>query len=506
MSNSNVPSPPSPSLQGHDSEHRQARLRNLEALRELGVTLYPSSFERSHLALDIQTHFESLQNGESAGQTVAVAGRVMASRNSGMFMDVHDASGKIQVFGHAQNLGEKAAPLLAAIDLGDIIGVHGVVRRTPRGELTVDAHTILVLSKALLPLPEKYHGLTDQETRYRKRYLDFIMNETSRQVIQKRSQIISQMRHFLDAKGFLEVETPMLHAIAGGAAARPFATHHNTLDTELFLRIAPELFLKRLIVGGVSEKLYEINRCFRNEGLSPRHNPEFTTLELYQAYADYREMQALTEELVAHLVHSVHGQYDVCFGDVTLNFAPPWRAASMTELVEAETGVDFLKCQDAQEAHKAAAMLGFVLPAKMTWGKIVEHVFAEKVEPTLVQPTHVLDLPRDISPLAKAHPQDARLTERFETYVNTWEIANAFSELADPIDQKDRFLAQMEDRAAGDGEAHQMDVDFLTALEHAMPPTGGLGVGIDRLVMLLTNSATIREVIAFPTLRPLKKL
>jgi lysyl-tRNA synthetase class 2 len=381
------------------------------------------------------------------------------------------------------------------------VGFEGIIRRTKRGELTVDAIHITMLCKSLLPLPEKYHGLTDVEKRYRQRYLDLIMNEETRDTLRKRSLIIAHMRKFLIERGFLEVETPMLHPIAGGAAAKPFVTHHNTLDLDLFLRIAPELYLKRLVVGGLSEKVFEINRCFRNEGISPRHNPEFTSVELYQAYADYHDMMALTEELIASLCMAIHGTTDVTFFEHTLNFAAPWPRKSMIDLVKESTGVDFMPLSQAQ-AFEAAKGMGIHPKKTDPWGKIIETVFGEKVEPNLIQPIHVIDLPKDISPLAKVHRSNPLLSERFESYVNTWELANAFSELTDPLDQQERFEDQLKAKESGDDEAHAMDHDFIAALSIGLPPTGGLGIGIDRLVMLLTNSPSIRDVIAFPTLRP----
>jgi lysyl-tRNA synthetase class 2 len=393
--------------------------------------------------------------------------------------------------------------MLRLLDLGDMIGVEGIVRRTPRGELTVNAATVTVLAKALLPLPEKFHGLADLETRYRQRYLDLIVNPESRETLRRRSLIIAGIRRLLLERGYLEVETPMLHTIAGGATAKPFVTHHNALDMDLYLRIAPELHLKRLIVGGLSDKVFEINRCFRNEGLSPRHNPEFTSLELYEAYADYTDMMALTETLIAGAAEAVCGATKVTYGDRTIDLTPPWPRRSMAALVQDKTGVDFLALDGAAPAIAAARKLGCDVAGTASWGHALEAAFAHAVEPGLVQPTHVIDFPRDISPLAKAHRGgDSRLVERFETYVNGWEVANAFSELTDPRDQLARFEAQMRARAGGDDEAQMLDADFVAALEYGMPPTGGLGIGIDRLVMLLTNSPSIRDVIAFPTMRP----
>jgi lysyl-tRNA synthetase, class II len=392
--------------------------------------------------------------------------------------------------------------LLRLLDIGDLIGVEGIVRRTPRGELTVNATALTVLAKALRPLPEKYHGLADIELRYRQRYLDLIMNPQSRETLRRRSHIVAAMRGFLLARGYLEVETPMLHTIPGGAAAKPFITHHNALDIELYLRIAPELHLKRLVVGGLSDKVFEINRCFRNEGLSPRHNPEFTSLELYEAYVDYTAMMALTEAIVAHVAEASTGGRQIAYGGTSIDLTPPWPRRGMAELVLEHTGVDFLAIDNAESARDAASRVGCALSGKENWGQALEAVFAARVEDKLLQPIHVTGFPRDISPLAKADRDDPRLVERFETYVYGWEIANAFSELNDPIDQRARFEAQMLARAAGDEEAQPLDEDYVTALEYGLPPCGGLGIGIDRLVMLLTDSPSIRDVIAFPTLRP----
>jgi lysyl-tRNA synthetase, class II len=376
------------------------------------------------------------------------------------------------------------------------------VRRTPRGELTINATAVSILAKALRPLPEKHHGLSDVELRYRQRYLDLIMNPQSRDTLRRRSRIVAAMRGYLVERGYVEVETPMLHTIPGGASAKPFVTHHNALDIDLYLRIAPELHLKRLLVGGFADKLFEINRCFRNEGLSPRHNPEFTTLELYEAYVDYTAMMRLTEELVTAAAETVLGTLRFGYGGTAIDLSPPWPRRSMSDLVREETGVDFLAFGNASAAREAAARLGAVLTGGENWGQALEAAFAARVEDTLIQPIHVTGFPRDISPLAKADRNDPRLVERFETYTYGWEIANAFSELNDPQDQRERFEAQMRARAAGDEEAQPLDEDYVTALEYGLPPCGGLGIGIDRLTMLLSDSPSIRDVIAFPTLRP----
>jgi len=485
-----------------ENQFRAARLQKLAALKALGVDPYPYEWQRSAEAKELEARYAALPPDAVTEDRVSIAGRVRAIRNSGMFIDLFDTSGKIQVFSDRKSLDEKTAALLALLDLGDIIGVEGIVRRTKRGELTVNASRIQVLAKALLPLPEKYHGLADLETRYRQRYLDLIMNEESRAVLQRRSRIIATMRRLLIERGFLEVETPMLHVIPGGAAAKPFVTHHNALDMQLYLRIAPELHLKRLLVGGLSDKLFEINRNFRNEGISPRHNPEFTSLELYQAFVDYREMMVLTETLIAEIAQEVLGATRIRYGSHEIELAGSWPRESMAGLVKRETGVDFLAIAADEDARAAARRLGAEIADGAAWGRALEAVFAAKVEDKLVQPIHVTGFPREISPLAKTDRDDPRLTERFETYINGWEVANAFSEINDPQDQQQRFEAQMAERERGDEEAQHLDADYVTALEYGMPPAGGLGVGIDRLVMLLTDSPSIRDVIAFPTMRP----
>ena len=481
---------------------RAARRSKLEGLRALGVDPYPYRFARTAEAAELEERHRALAAGAETGERVRVAGRIRAVRNSGMFIDLHDATGKIQIFCHRDHLDPQGLATLRLLDIGDLIGVEGLVRRTPRGELTVNATAVSVLAKTLRPLPEKYHGLADIELRYRQRYLDLIVNEESRETLRRRSRVVAALRRHLAAKGYLEVETPMLHTIPGGASARPFVTHHNALDIDLYLRIAPELHLKRLIVGGLADKVFEINRCFRNEGLSPRHNPEFTTLELYEAYVDYTAMMRLTEELVTTAAEAVLGTLQLSYGGTAIDLTPPWPQQSMAGLVEAATGVDFLALEDAAAARRAAASLGAALAGGENWGQALEAVFAARVEDRLIAPVHVTGFPRDISPLAKADRADPRLAERFETYVYGWEIANAFSELTDPADQRARFEAQMQARAAGDDEAQPLDEDYVTALEYGLPPCGGLGIGIDRLVMLLTDSPSIRDVIAFPTLRP----
>jgi lysyl-tRNA synthetase, class II len=485
-----------------DNQFRAVRLKKLEELRRLGVDPYPRGFARSAEAKTLDERYARLPAGHVTEDRVAVAGRIRAIRNNGLFIDLVDASGKIQLFNHKDSLPPDKLALLKLLDLGDVIGAEGIVRRTPRGELTVNSRDIVVLAKALLPLPEKYHGLADIETRYRQRYLDLIMSDESRLTLRRRSEVIASMRRRLIEQGFLEVETPMLHAIPGGASAKPFITHHNALDIDLYLRVAPELHLKRLLVGGLSEKLFEINRNFRNEGLSPRHNPEFTSLELYEAYVDYRAMMVRAENLIAGAAEDVLGTTRISYGGRAIDLAPPWPRKSMAELVREATGIDFLGITSDADARNAARSLGHEVPETAGWGAALEAAFAARVESGLLSPLHVTGFPREISPLAKGDPADPRLTERFETYMNGWEVANAFSEINDPLDQRARFEAQMRAREAGDEEAQRLDEDFIAALEYGMPPAGGLGIGIDRLVMLLTDSPSIRDVIAFPTMRP----
>ena len=480
---------------------RQGRVQKLAELADKGINPYPYSYNKDIDAHDLQEKYKDLPIGEETEDYYSVAGRIMAMRNTGMFIDLMDASGKIQVFCHKENMDEEAIKTLKLIDIGDIVGFYGSIRRTPRGELSIKAKNYKLLSKALLSLPEKFHGLTDVETRYRQRYVDLIVNEESRDTLRTRSLIIQKIRQYLANQGFLEVETPMLHPQVGGANARPFITHHNTLDMEMYLRIAPELYLKRLMVGGLSEKIFEINRSFRNEGCDTRHNPEFTMIELYQAYVDYNEMMALTENMVSSIAQELLGTMKIQFGENEIDLTPPWDRKTMLGAVKEYTGIDFGDYYTAKEAAAKAKEMHVEVEDTDNWGQIIDKIFEEKVEPHLIQPIHIIDYPRDISPLAKVHRDNDRLTERFETRVNGWEIANAFSELTDPIDQRNRFEAQARAKAAGDEEACDIDEDFITALEYGMPPAGGMGMGIDRLAMLLTNSQSIREVIAFPTMR-----
>jgi lysyl-tRNA synthetase class 2 len=478
-----------------------AKLENLKQLQARGVNPYPYRYDVTHQAGELQKKYETLATGAVTEDIVRVAGRVMSYRNSGMFIDLRDESGKIQIFSHKDNTPADVLEQMGYYDIGDLIGVEGVVRRTPRGELTVNTKSATMLGKSVRPLPEKFHGIHDTEIKYRQRYLDLIMSEESRMVFRKRARIVAFIRQLLIDEGFMEVETPMLHVIPGGTSAKPFLTHHNALDMPLYMRIAPELYLKRLIVGGFS-KIFEINRNFRNEGISIKHNPEFTALEVYQAYADYTDMMSLFERIVEGAAKAVNdGSTKLSFGDRDIDFKAPWPRKTMTELVKEKTGADFLTIPDAAQAEAKAKEIGVPVRPGAAWGEIVEAVFAEKVEDTLIQPIHVIDIPKDVMPLAKVHPQNPRLTESFESYINGWEIGPAFSELSDPFDQRARFEQQMKSREAGNDEAQRMDEDYIEALEYGMPPTGGLGIGLDRLVMLLTDSHSIRDVIAFPTLR-----
>ena len=480
---------------------RQGRIQKAEDLRAQGINPYPYKFVKTASAKELQDKYKDLADGEETEDRYAVAGRVMAIRNSGMFIDLMDDTGKIQIFSHKQNIDPEQIKILKLVDIGDIMGFKGDIRRTPRGELSIKAVEFTILTKSLKPLPEKFHGLTDVETKYRQRYIDLIINEETRDTFRKRSLIIQKIREYLAERGFLEVDTPILQTVASGANARPFNTHHNALDMDMTMRIALELYLKRLIVGGVSERVYEIGKCFRNEGIDTRHNPEFTMIELYQAYADYNDMMELTENMVAFVAQEVLGTTKIKYGENEIDLTPPWDRKTMIGAIQEYTGVDFMTCNNLEEAIKLAESIDVYAEDCDCWGKVIDQVFEEKVEPSLIQPVHIIDYPLEISPLAKVHRDNPRLTERFETRVNGWEIANAFSELSDPIDQRQRFEGQALSKANGDEEAMEIDEDFIEALEYGMPPTGGMGMGIDRLVMLLTNSQTIRDVIAFPTMK-----
>ena len=443
---------------------------------------------------------------EMDGKEVCIAGRMMSRRIMGKasFVDLQDSSDRMQIYVKRDDVGEERYADFKKWDIGDIIGVKGLVFRTQKGEISVHAHEIMLLSKSLLPLPEKFHGLKDTETRYRQRYVDLIVNPEVKEVFVKRSKIITEVRNFLNSKGFLEVETPVLHNIAGGAAARPFITHHNTLDMDMYLRIALELHLKRLIVGGF-DKVYEIGRVFRNEGMDPRHNPEFTLLEFYQAYLNYEGLMDLTEELLRYVAQAVLGKTTFVYDGVEVDFGKPFERITMVEAVRRYAGVDFDKIETVEEARAAAKEHHIEYEERHLKGDILNLFFDEFCEEKLIQPTFLTEHPVEISPLAKRKASDPRYTERFELFVMGRELANAFSELNDPIDQRERFERQAALKAAGDEEATDVDEDFLTALEYGLPPTGGFGMGIDRLVMLLTGATSIRDVLLFPTMKPLDK-
>lgn len=480
--------------------HRESRLVKLKKLQELGYNPYPYKFKPNAYAADLQEKYKDLEAGVDTEDRVIVAGRAMAIRNNGMFIDIKDNSGKIQAFCHKNHLPEDQLELLKNLDVGDMVGISGYVRRTPRGELSIAAEKFDIISKSLQPLPEKFHGLTDVEARYRQRYVDFIMNDESREIYRKRCAITSAIRRYFEENGFLEVETPMLHPIMGGANAKPFITHHNTLDMDLFLRIAPELYLKKLVVGGF-DKVFEIGRNFRNEGVDKTHNPEFTALEAYQAYADYNDMAELIPSLLAYVAKAVNGTTIINVNGTEIDLAQPFVKKSMLELVKDATGVDFLEAKDVDEAIALAKSIGVDASDCISWGKVVSEVFDERVEANLIQPTLVMDMPRDISPLAKTHRSNPRLVEHFDAYVAGMEMGCAYSELSNPLEQRERFEAQCADREKGDDEAQMLDEDFINALENGFPPSGGMGMGVDRLAILLTGAETIRDVIAFPTLR-----
>ena len=455
---------------------------------------------RDTLNKDISDNFEKYEN-----QTVTIAGRIMSKRGKGkvMFMDVYDRTGKMQVFAKFDDLGEETYKGLKKWDIGDIMECTGFVFKTKMGEVSVHATGVKLLSKSLLPLPEKYHGLKDVDLRYRQREVDLIMNPEVKETFIKRGKIVSTIRNIMDSKGFVEIETPTLNTIPGGASARPFVTHHNTLDIDMYMRIATEIPLKRLIIGGM-ERVYEIGRIFRNEGMDPRHNPEFTTIELYQAYTDYNGMMDITEELINKSCMAVNGTEDITYGDYEISLKAPFKRITMIDAVKEQTGVDFGEFMgDTEKAKEVAKELKLEVKPTDTWGNVLAEAFDEYVEDKLIQPTFVIDYPVEISPLTKRKKDNPLLVERFEIFVAGGELANAYTELNDPIDQRGRFEHQMMLRENGDEEANMIDEDFLTAMEYGMPPTGGMGMGIDRLVMLLTNSQTIRDVIAFPTMKTL---
>ena len=486
------------------SDLRETRLEKVSALRDQGREPYALTFDPSDRMARLQSDHADLPKGEERDCAVAVAGRVMTRRVMGKlaFFTLADETGTIQLFLEKAALGEAFAQITSLVDAGDLIGVRGTLRRTDRGELSVKVAEWTMLTKSLQPLPDKWHGLADVEKRYRQRYLDLIVTPQSRETFRRRALTVSAIRRWLDEREFLEIETPVLQSEAGGADARPFITHHNTLDLPLYLRIATELHLKRLVVGGF-ERVYELGRIFRNEGVSTRHNPEFTSVEVYQAYADYLGMIELTESMIASVCEQVCGGTRLTYQGTAIDLTPPWRRATMHELVEEATGLDFTAFADRAAAAEAMTAKGLPVPDKAdSVGRLLNEAFEHAVEANLIQPTFVLDYPEEISPLARKHRSKPGLVERFELFIVGRETANAFSELIDPVDQRGRLEAQQARRAAGDEEAQGVDEDFLQALEVGMPPTGGLGIGIDRLVMLLTDSPSIRDVIAFPLLRP----
>lgn len=480
------------------------RRNKLDELRSLGVDPFGSKYVRTHSTQEILVAYEGKTKEEldEEHHEVSIAGRIMQKRGMGKasFAHIQDITGKIQIYVREDALDANKYKAFDLLDLGDMVGVQGVVFKTKTGETSIKVKSLEVLTKSLLPLPDKFHGLSDVELRYRQRYVDLITNQDVQQTFILRSKIIQSMRRYLDSLGYLEVETPTLHSIAGGASARPFITHHNTLDMQLYMRIAIELHLKRLIVGGL-EKVYEIGRVYRNEGISTRHNPEFTMIELYEAYADYKDIMKLTEELVAHIAKEVLGTTTIPYGDYEVDLAVGWRRVSMVDAVKEVTGVDFGVHMTDEEAHRLAKEHKVPVEPHMTFGHILNQFFETFVEETLIQPTFIYGHPLEISPLAKKNPEDPRFTDRFELFIVAREHANAFTELNDPIDQRERFEAQLREKEQGNDEAHEMDEDFIRALEYGMPPTGGLGIGIDRLVMLLTNAPSIRDVLLFPLMR-----
>lgn len=480
------------------------RREKMNELREKGVNPFAERYSRTHLSTQLHEEYDALSKEEieEQGIHVSVAGRVVSKRGKGKagFAHLKDRKGKIQIYVRQDNVGEENYDVFKMTDLGDFIGVEGILMKTKTGEVSVKVENLTFLSKALRPLPDKYHGLTNVEQRYRQRYLDLISNDESFDTFVKRSQIIKEIRRYLDNKDYLEVETPMLHNIAGGAAARPFVTHHNALDMELFMRIALELHLKRLIVGGM-EKVYEIGRVFRNEGIDTTHNPEFTMLELYTAFQGMEEVMDLTEALISTVAQRVLGKTKIEYGEEWIELASPWKRIHMVDAVKQETGVDFWEKMSDETARKYAKDHNVPVEEYSTFGHVVNEFFEKYVEHTLVQPTFIYGHPVEVSPLAKKNEEDTRFTNRFELFIAKHEYANAFSELNDPIDQRERFEQQMGERALGNDEAHEIDEDFIESLEYGLPPTGGLGIGVDRLVMLLTNSQSIRDVLLFPTMR-----
>ena len=475
------------------------RKEKLEELKKQGKNPFEiTKYNRTHTSEEVKNNYAELE-----GKDVSIAGRIVAKRIMGKasFCHIQDMQGKIQSYVSINDLGEESYSLFKTYDIGDIIGITGFVFKTKTEEISVHAKEVVLLTKSLRPLPEKFHGLKDTELRYRQRYVDLIMNPEVKETFLTRTKIIKEIRRILDSKGYLEVDTPILNTIAGGAAARPFITHHNTLDMDMYLRIANELYLKRLIVGGF-DKVYEMGRMFRNEGISIKHNPEFTNIELYSAYEDYNDMMDITEEIISTVAQNVLGTTKITYQGTPIDLTPGWKRIPMIQAIKDVTGVDFNELNTDEEALNAARKLGIEVEGEMKRGDIINLVFEEKVEDTLIQPTFIIDYPVEVSPLTKRKPSDPRLVERFEVFIGGREYGNAYSELNDPIDQYERFLDQVRQKNNGNEEANDMDEDFVQALEYGMPPTGGLGIGIDRLIMLLTDSASIRDVLLFPTMKP----
>ncbi|HML78874.1 lysine--tRNA ligase [Geobacter sulfurreducens] len=484
------------------SELLLQRRRKVDALWEAGINPYPNDFKPLHTSADFREAYGTVDTIEDDPRSFTVAGRIIARRSFGKaaFIQIQDRKGRMQVYVRKDTVGDEAFEAFETFDIGDIVGVGGTPFRTKTGELTLNAAFIRLLTKSLQPLPEKFHGLTDVETRYRQRYVDLIVNPEVREVFVKRSRIVNLIREFMVRKDFLEVETPMMQPIPGGATARPFVTHHNALDMQLFLRIAPELYLKRLVVGGF-ERVFEINRNFRNEGISVRHNPEFTMMEFYQAYATFEDLMDFTEELLCHVAQDVLGTLDFTYQEMPISFQRPWKRLTVVEAILEYGDIDAKSLADRDLAYAYAQRLGLDLPADVGYGKLITEIFEEVAEAKLIQPTFITAYPTEVSPLSRKSDKDPEIVDRFELFIAGREMANAFSELNDPVDQKERFLAQVAAKAKGDDEAHYMDEDYIRALEFGLPPTAGEGIGIDRLVMLLTDSPSIRDVILFPQLR-----
>ncbi|WP_099192812.1 lysine--tRNA ligase [Tepidibacter mesophilus] len=482
------------------NEMLKIRREKLSKLQEMNKNPFKvEKYDLTHHSIDIKDNFEEME-----GKEVSIAGRLMSKRVQGKasFIDIQDQDGRIQCYVRKDRIGEEDYDLFVTYDIGDIVGIKGEVFKTKKEEISVKANEVKLLSKSLQILPEKFHGLKDPDLRYRQRYVDLIVNPEVKKAFLIRNKATKAIKEYLDNRGYLEVDTPILNTIAGGASAKPFITHHNTLDIDMYLRIANELYLKRLIVGGF-EKVYEMGRMFRNEGMSIKHNPEYTCIELYEAYADYKDMMEMTEHIVAYAAQKALGTTKVNYQGTEIDFTPPWNRMTMQEAVKKYAGVDFDEIKTNEEAVKVAKEKGIEIKPEMTRGHVINDLFEEYAEKHLIQPTFITHHPVEVSPLAKRNPEDPSITNRFEAFVNTWEIANAFSELNDPIDQRGRFMDQLRQRELGDDEAHMLDEDFLNALEVGLPPTGGLGIGIDRVMMILTNSSSIRDVILFPTMKPI---